>query len=1100
MSGPTRPGRIVTFYSYKGGTGRSMALANVAWILASGSKRVLVLDWDLEAPGLQRYFRPFLLDKDLTSSEGVVDFITDFMLEAITPVAEGETVPADWYAERADLSQYAVSLNWKFPRGGQIDFVPAGRQGPDYATRFAAINWQNFYDRLGGGALLEEAKRQASAQYDYVLIDSRTGVSDTSGICTVQMPDTLVVCFTFNNQSIEGAAAITQFVYEQRGRHSYAAAQAGAAAPAQSAQSAQPAQPAQTRSGDGAGPASAVGSVYESPHDFRILPVPTRVELAEKEKLDRRKEFARWRFDPFIGRIPAAQRRAFWAAVEVPYVPYFAYEEILAPFNEDPRDPKSCLAAFVRITEQITEGEVSAFVPLIDPKKREEVLVEFAATSEPDERAPAPAAGTVPAESQTERQLRLAESSFLALTEEERETAARLWKRLVRVPRPGEGVENSKVRVRVDELGPDAAALANKLSASEVLTFGKDADGKATVEATSEELLRTWPRLLKWIEDDRPFLLWRQQLQTRLAEWGHSGSVTDGILHGAELSEAESYLRDRRPDLAQQEIFYVGTSAATRRQRRRRQATIALAAAVGGVVILLTYYVATTMAASRARRETAQALAAAARARFGEASKVTTSKEADEVQLGLLTAVVAHRTDPTAESGAALREGIALLPRRLPPVNLGGPAGSIAFSPDGSRLTAVTADNTRGNNIPRTDGTAAKETWTVTVVDVEKGSVVGNPVPIGSRAGYELSPDGRYIALLNNATPRDIRQAAPKFTVDVWEIASNRIIGSFDYAGPLEYELESPSMVFSDNGNYFAFGYGDAARLIDLNSGQQITHKPKLGATGYIRGFSRDGRFVILHGSGGLSLSVCDIRPAVALEQTQPERAPRELVALSTVQLDKTPNSTDISADGKRLALGSIDGYYEIRDVEGGMLLSRFGEAKAFSRIKFGPLDGQAVTASLSDRLIRLWDISGAEGRELKRLQVETGRRGIGFSFSADAKYSAWNSDDLAKVWDTSKAFEQPMLLLLGGTINSLVFSADNSRVATAGVDGFVRVWDLKAGAGGDLVADACARVSRWMTDAEWAQLNLRGVANQNYCEAAGATPAAAAGVFRKGW
>ena len=55
-----RNGEVVTFYSYKGGTGRTMALANVAWILAANGKRVLVVDWDLESPGLHRFFRPFL--------------------------------------------------------------------------------------------------------------------------------------------------------------------------------------------------------------------------------------------------------------------------------------------------------------------------------------------------------------------------------------------------------------------------------------------------------------------------------------------------------------------------------------------------------------------------------------------------------------------------------------------------------------------------------------------------------------------------------------------------------------------------------------------------------------------------------------------------------------------------------------------------------------------------------------------------------------------------------------------------------------------------------------------------------------------------------
>src|ERR1041384_2214532 len=92
---PSR-GRVITFYSYKGGTGRSMALANVAWILASAGRRVLVIDWDLEAPGLHRYFRPFLLDKDVTGSDGIIDFVTDYCAETMKVLyssAEPEPIP-----------------------------------------------------------------------------------------------------------------------------------------------------------------------------------------------------------------------------------------------------------------------------------------------------------------------------------------------------------------------------------------------------------------------------------------------------------------------------------------------------------------------------------------------------------------------------------------------------------------------------------------------------------------------------------------------------------------------------------------------------------------------------------------------------------------------------------------------------------------------------------------------------------------------------------------------------------------------------------------------------------------------------------------------
>src|SRR5262249_54694871 len=83
-------GEIVTFYSYKGGTGRSMVLANVAYILAWQNqpvqRKVLIIDWDLEAPGLHKYFasqlkrsRPIALIQSAppTEAPGLIDFLHD---------------------------------------------------------------------------------------------------------------------------------------------------------------------------------------------------------------------------------------------------------------------------------------------------------------------------------------------------------------------------------------------------------------------------------------------------------------------------------------------------------------------------------------------------------------------------------------------------------------------------------------------------------------------------------------------------------------------------------------------------------------------------------------------------------------------------------------------------------------------------------------------------------------------------------------------------------------------------------------------------------------------------------------------------------------
>jgi FxsC-like protein len=338
------PTEIVTFYSYKGGTGRSMALANVAWILASSGKRVLVLDWDMEAPGLHRYFHPFLEDKEQTSSEGIIDFVIEFAAEALSPSGPHEK---DWYVPFANILRYASSLNWKFePPGmseptGTLDFVPAGRQGPDYATRVNSFNWQKFYERLSGGVFIEAAK-QSMAGYDYVLVDSRTGVSDTSGICTIQMPDTLVVCFTYNIQSIEGAVAVAESALQQR----------------------------RSPSGE---------------PTLRILPVPMRVEFAEKKKLDAAKEVARARFGPMLWHLTEARRAKYWERVQVSYQPFYAYEETLATFGDKPREPDTLLSKMEIITEYLT-GKVTRF-PSLPEKKRLEWLAKFTRQPTPVRRA-----------------------------------------------------------------------------------------------------------------------------------------------------------------------------------------------------------------------------------------------------------------------------------------------------------------------------------------------------------------------------------------------------------------------------------------------------------------------------------------------------------------------------------------------------------------------------------------------------------------------------------------------------------------------------------------------------------------------------------------
>jgi hypothetical protein len=266
-------GKIVTFYSYKGGTGRSMALANVAWILASNGCRVLAVDWDLESPGLHGYFHPFLIDRGERLSPGVIDLVWSFAEAAMAQEAPGG---AEWVEEHTQVMRYAVSLDWEFEGGGLLDFVPAGHTGSAYGKRVSELDWEVLYSRQGGGTFLEKLAENMKANYDFVLIDSRTGMSDNAGVCTVALPDILVNCFTMSTQSIDGAVMAARSVREQSRR------------------------------------------------DIAILPVPMRVEDSEKTKLEAGRDYARACFAEFLAPRDPHQQERYWGEVEVPYKPFYA--------------------------------------------------------------------------------------------------------------------------------------------------------------------------------------------------------------------------------------------------------------------------------------------------------------------------------------------------------------------------------------------------------------------------------------------------------------------------------------------------------------------------------------------------------------------------------------------------------------------------------------------------------------------------------------------------------------------------------------------------------------------------------------------------------
>jgi MinD-like ATPase involved in chromosome partitioning or flagellar assembly len=196
-----------TFYSYKGGVGRTLALANVGCILAQNGKKVLLVDFDLEAPGLTT----LEIFKRAQDKPGIIDYVNWYL--------QNDEAPA--------VGPYIHTTKIKTGKGRtaqsfEIDVMPAGGRGESYAGQYQAVDWMRLYDEQNGFFLIEELRESWKKRgYDYVLVDSRTGHTDVGGICTRQLPDLVVAIFFPNEQNLAGLTQIANSIRTQgaRGRN-----------------------------------------------------------------------------------------------------------------------------------------------------------------------------------------------------------------------------------------------------------------------------------------------------------------------------------------------------------------------------------------------------------------------------------------------------------------------------------------------------------------------------------------------------------------------------------------------------------------------------------------------------------------------------------------------------------------------------------------------------------------------------------------------------------------------------------------------------------------------------------------------------------------
>ncbi len=346
-------GEVITFYSYKGGVGRSMCLANVAVALAQGGRRVLAVDCDFEAPGLHRYFRG---PPDGAAKKGAIEFFRD--LGRTIPVVEETRSAAPTVSDPQrysgviqqllDSGEYGYRVPIANPNGdgktpAALTLLPAGLFDNGYSDQVRSFDWGGLYSRFP--SLFPVLAREWGRRYDYVLVDSRTGLTDVGSICTVMMPEKLVLVFAPNEQSINGALEVGRQAVEHRARQR---------------------------------------------HDLRplpLFPLLSRVENAEQELQREWTDKAQRRFEDVFREIydlDACDLSRYFAAIQVPHRSYYAYGERIATEEQKALELNSLAAAFRHVTTALTcdnaltaaENLSAALLPSGDELEQRRLLVE----------------------------------------------------------------------------------------------------------------------------------------------------------------------------------------------------------------------------------------------------------------------------------------------------------------------------------------------------------------------------------------------------------------------------------------------------------------------------------------------------------------------------------------------------------------------------------------------------------------------------------------------------------------------------------------------------------------------------------------------------
>jgi MinD-like ATPase involved in chromosome partitioning or flagellar assembly len=305
-------GQIVTFYSFKGGVGRSMAVANIGRLLgaqASSRKPVLIVDWDLEAPGLHHYFESLQ-----NSSGGLIDYF-----HGLNTKLQAE----DSFREALKGQNSEAVLDSHLPLGKYVaatfapglHVMPAGALGSSYAGLVSSFSWAAFYHDYPYA--IEAFRRLLVRDYSYVLLDSRTGVTDISGMCTSLLPDKLVALFAPNAQNLGPLLDVIEAAVEYR-------------------------------------------RLSDNPRPLLVYPLASRFDPSDVYSLQVWLNTFQSRFEETFQRLYGIEKlklAGYFRDVVLLHIPHYAYGEPNVVGREEPYYPGSLRRAYEEFTRWLTRDE-----------------------------------------------------------------------------------------------------------------------------------------------------------------------------------------------------------------------------------------------------------------------------------------------------------------------------------------------------------------------------------------------------------------------------------------------------------------------------------------------------------------------------------------------------------------------------------------------------------------------------------------------------------------------------------------------------------------------------------------------------------------------